>query len=98
MLIPTSGPVPNLAQSCHDCVLIRCSGHGDAAGMATQAQKIQAEVRMRKFLEDNDLPQPDFVEYGFTCIRLFYTAEKVCVVFDIDEPEGDGTSDDADAA
>ena len=66
--------------------------------MATQAQKIQAEVRMRKFLEENDLPQPDFVEYGFTCIRLFYTAEKLCVVFDIDEPEGAETSDDADAA
>ncbi|MBV8999731.1 MAG: hypothetical protein JO304_11760 [Solirubrobacterales bacterium] len=66
--------------------------------MATQAQKIKAEMRMRKFLAENDLPQPDFVEYGFTCIRLFYEAEKVVVVFDIDEPEGSETSDDADAA
>jgi hypothetical protein len=66
--------------------------------MATQAQKIEAEVRMRKFLEENDLPQPDFVEYGFTCIRLFYTAEKLVVVFDIDEPDGAQASGDADAA
>ena len=66
--------------------------------MATQAQKIHAEVRMRKFLEDNHLPQPDFVEYGCTCIRLLYTAEKLCVVIDIDEPERAETSDDAHAA
>ena len=62
--------------------------------MATQAQKIHAEVGMRKFLEDNHLPQPDFVEYGYTCIRLLYTAEKLCVVFDIDEPGPSGPSAD----
>ena len=66
--------------------------------MATRIQKIKTETRMRKFLEDNDLPQPDFVEYGFTCIRLFYTAEKLVVVIDIDQPEGAGTPEDADAA
>lgn len=87
-----------LAQSWHDYVLIGCRDHGDAAGVATRIQKLETEVRMRKFLEDNDLPQPDFVEYGFTCIRLVYTAEKLVVVIDIDEPGTAESSDDADAA
>jgi hypothetical protein len=60
--------------------------------MATLAQKIEAEKRMRDLLEENDLPQPDYVEYGFTCIRLFFEHAGQIVVIDIDEPE------DADAA
>jgi hypothetical protein len=67
--------------------------------MATLAQKIETEKRMRDLLEENGLPQPDSVEYGFTCIRLFYTETKVVVVIDIDQPEGDDAAGDtADAA
>jgi hypothetical protein len=54
--------------------------------MATLAQKIETEQRMRELLEANDMPQPDFVEYGFTCIRLFYEERKLVVVIDIDKP------------
>jgi len=57
--------------------------------MATLAQKIEMEQRMRELLEANDIPQPDFVEYGFTCIRLFYEERKVVVVIDIDKPPDD---------
>ena len=57
--------------------------------MATLAQKIETEQRMRELLEANDMPQPDFVEYGFTCIRLFYEERKVVVVIDIDKPPDD---------
>ena len=57
--------------------------------MATLAQKIEMERRMRELLEANDIPQPDFVEYGFTCIRLFYEERKVVVVIDIDKPPDD---------
>ncbi len=60
--------------------------------MASLAQKIEAENRMRELLEESGLPQPDHVEYGFTCIRLFFNQTKQVVVIDIDEPE------DADAA
>ena len=55
--------------------------------MATLAQKIEAEKRMRDLLEENGLPQPDYVEYGFTCIRLFFNHTKHVVIIDIDEPE-----------
>lgn len=58
-------------------------------GMATLAQKIEAENRMRELLEDSGLPQPDHVEYGYTCIRLFFHATKQVVVIDIDSPEGE---------
>jgi hypothetical protein len=57
--------------------------------MATLAQKIEAENRMRELLEDSGLPQPDHVEYGYTCIRLFFNQTKQVVVIDIDEPEAD---------
>jgi hypothetical protein len=56
-------------------------------GMATQAQKIEAEKKMRGLLEESGLPQPDHVEYGYTCIRLFFNQTKQVVVIDIDEPE-----------
>jgi hypothetical protein len=65
--------------------------------MATLAQKIEAEMRMRDLLEQGGLPQPDFVEYGFTCIRLIFEAAKLVVVIDIDESEGiEGSVDPAD--
>ncbi len=54
--------------------------------MATLAQKIEAETRMRELLEENGLPQPDYVEYGFTCIRLFFNRTKHVIIIDIDEP------------
>jgi hypothetical protein len=55
--------------------------------MATLAQKIETEQRMRDLLEEGGLPQPDYVEYGYTCIRLFYIEPKLVVVIDIDDPE-----------
>ena len=54
--------------------------------MATLAQKIRAEKRMRDLLEENDMPQPDHVEYGFGCIRLFFASTKTVVIVDIDDP------------
>jgi hypothetical protein len=54
--------------------------------MASLKQKIQAESRMRQLLEENGLPQPDAVEYGYTCVRLFFNEPKVMLVVDIDEP------------
>ena len=55
--------------------------------MALLAQKIRAEQRMRELLEANDMPQPDYVEYGFTCIRLIFEEPKLVVIIDIDEVE-----------
>jgi hypothetical protein len=66
--------------------------------MATLAQKIEAEKRMRDLLEEGGLPQPDYVEYGFTCIRLFFNETKTMVVVDIDDPEGAEAGVDIDAA
>lgn len=54
--------------------------------MATLAQKIEAEKRMRDLLEENGLPQPDYVEYGFTCIRLFFNDTRHVIIIDIDKP------------
>jgi hypothetical protein len=66
--------------------------------MATLAQKIEAEKRMRELLEEHGLPQPDYVEYGFTCIRLFFNDTKHVVIIDIDEPEDTEADVDTDAA
>lgn len=53
---------------------------------------------MRELLETNGLPQPDHVEYGFTCIRLFFNDTKQVVVIDIDDPDGTEADIDTDAA
>jgi hypothetical protein len=70
----------------------------DADGMATLAQKIEAEKRMRDLLEENGLPQPDRVEYGFTCIRLFFERTKHVIIIGIDERDDADTPVDLDAA
>jgi hypothetical protein len=66
--------------------------------MATLAQKIKAEQRMRDLLEEGGLPQPDWVEYGFTCIRLIFEESKLVVVIDIDEPPDGYAAGDEHAA
>lgn len=54
---------------------------------------------MRMLLKENGLPEPDWVEYGFTCIRLGFEESKTVVVVDIDEPpDGPDAWLDEDAA
>lgn len=52
---------------------------------------------MRDLLERGGLPQPDFIEYGFTCIRLFFESTKTVVVIDIDAPPDGEAQDDTEA-
>jgi hypothetical protein len=40
---------------------------------------------MRELVDDGGLPQPDRVEYGYTCIRLFWTEARTVIVVDIDD-------------
>jgi hypothetical protein len=63
-------------------------------GVATLRQKIDCERRMRELIEDAELPEPDRVEYGHTCIRLFWEIVKTVIVVDIDPPP-EGREDDA---
>jgi hypothetical protein len=58
-------------------------------GMATLRQKIAAERRVRELLEENGMPEPDEVEYGFTCIRLYWHETRLVLVVDIDPPPDD---------
>jgi hypothetical protein len=55
--------------------------------MASLEQKIEAEQSVRELLKQNGMPQPDGVEYGYGCIRLFFDEPKVVLVVDIDRPE-----------
>jgi hypothetical protein len=57
--------------------------------MATLKQKIAVERKMRELIETENLPEPDWIEYGYTCVRVVWERPKLCVVIDIDEaPEG----------
>jgi hypothetical protein len=53
--------------------------------MASTARKKKAEKRMRELLAQENLPQPDEVEYGFSCVRLFWLGRKTVVVVDVDD-------------
>jgi hypothetical protein len=53
--------------------------------MASLAMKIKAEMRMRELLEQEGVPMPDQVEYGYGCIRLFWTGAKTVIIVDIDD-------------
>ena len=39
---------------------------------------------MRDLLESGGLPQPDAIEYGDECIRLFFNETKLVVIVDLD--------------
>ena len=55
------------------------------SGMATIKRLIEAEVRTRDLIEKGGLPQPDEVEYGHNCIRLFWNQSKTAMVVDLDD-------------
>lgn len=55
--------------------------------MATLKEKIIVEAQVRELLAQNGLPEPDGVEYGFGCIRLYFEGTKTVLVVDIDDPE-----------
>lgn len=57
--------------------------------MATLAKKIEVEAKTREMLRAEGTPQPDRVEYGFGCIRLFWTEPKTCLIIDIDNDGND---------
>ena len=59
----------------------------------TLEAKIEAEHRVRELLRSEGLPQPDEVEYGYTCVRLIFHESKTCVVIDLDEHDTDGGFD-----
>ncbi len=40
---------------------------------------------MRELLAEENVAQPDAVEYGYGCVRLYWTAPKVVVVVDVDD-------------
>jgi hypothetical protein len=54
--------------------------------MATLKQKVDAEEKLRELLEQEGMPPPDDVEYGYTCIRALWHEPKACVIVQIDEP------------
>lgn len=57
---------------------------------STLRAKIEAEHRLRELLESAGLPAPTAVEYGSSCVRLFFHETRTCVVIDLDEDAGDG--------
>jgi hypothetical protein len=58
--------------------------------MTTLTHKIAAEVKIRELLAEQGIPEPDTIEYGEDCVRLFWDGPKVVLVVDLE-------SDDADA-
>ncbi|HEY3728691.1 MAG TPA: hypothetical protein VGL51_16055 [Solirubrobacteraceae bacterium] len=65
--------------------------------MATLKEKIDAERRMRDLIDKEGMPEPDRVEYGHTCIRLFWEQPRAVVIVDIDPPP-EGYEDDGEVA
>jgi hypothetical protein len=58
--------------------------------MATMAQKIACEKKFRAIVSRTDLPEPDRIEYGCTCIWVIWEEPKVAVRVDIDvDPDFD---------
>ncbi len=55
--------------------------------MATLKEKIRCECEARERVTESGLPDPDRVEYGYGCIRLFWRQSKTVLVIDIDRQE-----------
>lgn len=54
----------------------------------TLEAKIKAEHRLRELLRSEGMPQPDEVEYGYSCVRFIFHESKTCVVIDLDPDDG----------
>jgi hypothetical protein len=65
--------------------------------MATLQEKIDCERQALDMLARYGLPQPDHVEYGYTCIRLMWADSKTVMVVQIDEPPEGWEQFEADA-
>jgi len=50
----------------------------------TLEAKIEVECRLRELLSSEGMPQPDEVEFGYTCVRFIFHESKTCVVIDLD--------------
>ena len=81
----------------HVCVLFGYTILRNLWGMATLQQKIEAELRFRALVDEEGLPHPDHIEYGHGCIRALWTASKLCVIVDIDDPGWDPDIEGLDA-
>jgi hypothetical protein len=55
----------------------------------TLEAKIEVDHRLRELLRSEGLPQPDEVEYGYTCVRFIFHETQTCVVIDLDEYDSD---------
>jgi hypothetical protein len=82
--------VTKLARSWRICVLFRYAILRSILRMASLRKKIDTERRVRDWLDENGVPQPGSVEYGYHCIRLFWHDSKTVLVVDIDKPAEDG--------
>ena len=89
------GSIPS--KTWNNQVLFRCRPLVHAVRMASLRQKIAAEQDTRAMLEDHGFEQPNAVEYGHTCIRLFWYEPRVVLIVDIDEPPAGVQFDDAGA-
>ena len=54
--------------------------------MATMEELVRAEQSLRSLLEENDLPQPDSVEYGYGTVWVRWHDRRLVVAIDVDEP------------
>jgi hypothetical protein len=54
------------------------------AGMRSLERKLDAELKMKEVLELAELPPPDRVEYGETCVRFIWRELKAVVVIDLE--------------
>jgi hypothetical protein len=54
--------------------------------MATMEELVRAEHSLRSLLEENDLPQPDTVEYGHGTVWVRWNDRRLVVAIDVDEP------------
>jgi hypothetical protein len=54
--------------------------------MATMRELLEADHAFRAMLDDNNVPQPDIVEYGHGTIWARWNDRKLVVAIDVDEP------------
>ena len=54
--------------------------------MATIEELLGAEHEMRKLVAENDLPQPDSVEYGDGTVWPRWHERKLVIALEVDEP------------
>lgn len=72
-----------ILQNPNNYILIRYKNPNNTTNITTLTQKIDTKKQIHNLLKKTDLPQPNYIKYNYTYIKLFYIKNKTYIIITI---------------